>query len=319
MAHRVGILGLGVMGERMLRNTKEHSAFETAAAWDAANTAERLRQLEPAARWAEDAAALAGDPAIDCIYVAAPPATRLAIAHRAFDHGKAVFSEAPPATDLAALRAAVERVERERHRAAVNFPFATAPAMRALASGLGSGQFGRLERVDIDIGFSRWPPPEQEAAPWLTSRDQGGFVREVVSHYLFLTQRLVGPLRLRACQVEYPPDGRSAETAVRASLEAGSVPVNLTGRAGGVFDRECWTLTGANGAFELQDRYGLRRRINGAWLDIDFGEGAPLCQRASRAQLDALDAMLTGRRHALASFREALGVQECVEAMLAGR
>ncbi|HEX7967526.1 MAG TPA: Gfo/Idh/MocA family oxidoreductase [Stellaceae bacterium] len=319
MAHRIGILGLGEMGERMLRRMKEHPAFAVVAAWDPApEAAEALRRLQPAARWAGDDAALAGDPAIDCVYIATPPAHHLAAAHLAFDHGKAVFSEAPLAIDRDAARAAVERAERERHRAAVNFPFAAAPALRALASGLRSGQLGALERVEIEIGLTGWPLPGREAGRWLAGREQGGFVREVASHYVFLTQLLVGPLRLGQCRVDYPPDGRSAETAITASLDAGAVPVSLTGRVGGeVADRDRWVLTGANGAFALHDRYGLKRRINGTWLDIDFGEGAPLCQREYRAQLDALDAMLAGRPHALPSLREALGVQECVEAMLA--
>ena len=296
MAHRIGILGLGDMGERMLRRMREHPGFEVVAAWDPApDAAETLRRLLPAARWAGDAAALAGDPAIDCVYIATPPARHLAAAHLAFDHGKAVFSEAPLAIDRDAARAVMERAERERHKAAVNFPFAAAAALRALASGLGSGQLGTLVRVEIEIGMARWPLPGREAARWLAGRGQGGFVREVVSHYVFLTQLLVGPLRLRQCRVDYPPDGTSAETAITASLDAGTVPVSLRGRIGGeLAERERWVVTGADGAFALHDRYGLKRRINGTWLDIDFGEGAPLCQRGYRAQLDALDALLAG-------------------------
>jgi hypothetical protein len=93
--------------------------------------------------------------------------------------------------------------------------------------------------------------------------------------------------------------------------------VSLAGCVGGdAPDLNRWILTGRSGAFELHDWYSLRRRINGAWLEIDFGEGS-IRERSHRAQLDALDAMLAGRPHSLPSLREGLMVQECIEAMLA--
>lgn len=321
MAHGIGILGLGVMGERMLRNMGQHPAFDVVAAWDPAPAAlGKLSRWRPTARAVRDAAALVADPAVECVYIATPPSRHLDHADLAFDHGKAVFCEKPLATDLVAARAAVERVERERRPAAINFPFASAPAVRAIASGLKSGELGTIERVDIEVAFARWPRDWQATAGWLGLRQDGGFVREVVSHFVFVTQRLLGPLWLRETRVDYPEDGRTAETAITARLEAGMVPVTLTGRVGGdVPDLNRWTITGRNGAFQLHDWYSLRRRINGSWLDIDFGEGATDRERSYRAQLDALDAMLAGRPHALPSFREGLAVQECVEAMLSGR
>ncbi len=321
MAHRIGILGLGVMGERMLRNMRQHPAFAVVAAWDPAAAAlDRLSQLQPTARAAVDAAALVADPAVECVYIAAPPSQHLAHAHLAFDHGKAVFCEKPLATDLAAARAVVERAERERRHAAINFPFASAPAVRAIASGLKSGELGQIERVEIEVAFARWPRAWQETAHWLALRRDGGFVREVLSHFVFAMQRLLGPVRLREARIDYPRDGRSAETAITARLEAGVVPVTLSGRVGGdVPDLNRCILTGRDGAFELHDWYSLRRRVNGGWLDIDFGEGATDRERAYRAQLDALDAMLAGRPHPLPGLREGLAVQECIEAMLSGR
>jgi predicted dehydrogenase len=321
MAHRIGILGLGIMGERMLRNMRDHPAFTVVAAWDPAGAAlDKLGHLGPTARAAGDAAALVADPAVDCVYIAAPPAAHLGHAHLAFDHGKAVFCEKPLATNLAAARAAVERVERERRMAAINFPYASAPAVRAIASGLKSGELGPIERVEVEVAFARWPRAWQAGAQWLALRREGGFVREVLSHFIFLAQRLFGPLRLREAQVDYPGDGRSAETAMAARLEAGVVPITLSGRVGGdAADFNRCIVRGRNGAFELHDWYSLRRRINGSWLDIDFGEGATDRERSYRAQLDALDAMLAGRPHALPSFREGLAVQECIEAMLSGR
>jgi predicted dehydrogenase len=135
MAHGIGIIGLGIMGERMLRNLKKHPGFAVVAAWDPdADAAARLAAIDRSVRFAGDAADLAGDAAVDCLYIASPPSTHLAYADLAFDHGKKVFAEKPLAVDLAASHAAATRAERERRVAAVNFPFASAPAVRAIAA-----------------------------------------------------------------------------------------------------------------------------------------------------------------------------------------
>jgi predicted dehydrogenase len=320
MTHRIGIIGLGVMGDRMLRNLGKHPSFEVAAAWDVDPAApEKLQRIRKEARFARSGADLIADSSINCVYIATPPATHLSYANLAFGHGKAVFCEKPLSMDLAACRNIVGRIERERRVAAVNFPFASAPAVGAIASGLKNGEIGNIERVDIEVAFARWPRAWQETARWLALRQEGGFVREVISHFVFLTQRLCGPLRIHDCRVDYPADGRSSETAISARLSAGTVPVTLTGRVGGeIADLNRWVVTGSQGAFELHDWYSLKRRINGAWLDIDFGDGS-IRERSYMAQLDSLDVMLTGRPHMLPSFREGLGVQECVEAMLGNR
>jgi len=319
MAHRIGIIGLGVMGERMVRQLRAHRSFVVAAAWDpAAGAAEKLARLSPEACLAESAQALVADPTIDGIYIASPPASHLAHVHRAFDRGKPVLCEKPLATDVGEARAAVTRVEREARVAAINFPFASAPAVRAIAAGLRSGELGTIRGIEIVLRFARWPRAWQESATWLARRAEGGFVREVLSHFLFLTQRLIGPLTLGKTRVDYPTAGDGAESAISVELDAGSVAVRIDGRVGGAeADLNRWILRAERGAFELHDWYSLKRRINGGWLDVDFGEGTPR-ELAARAQLDAFSAMLQGKAHGLASFREGLAVQECVETMLSG-
>jgi predicted dehydrogenase len=199
--------------------------------------------------------------------------------------------------------------------AAVNFPFAAAPAARAVAAALKTGELGTIERVDIAVAFARWPRAWQERARWLALRRDGGFMREVLSHFPFLTRAPHRPPRHSRVPRDLSRRLRR-QTAIAARLAAGAVPVTLAGRVGGdIADDYRWRVLGQQGAFELHDWYSLKRRINGGWLDVDFGEGE-VRDLSYRAQLDALDAMLAGRPHWLASFREALGVQECIEAML---
>ncbi len=137
---RLGIIGAGIMGERMLR-----AARSTRPTWcrcPASGTPRRPRSTGshamPAARAAAAAAVIAG---ADCVYVATPPGTHLDYAAQALAAGRAVFLEKPLATDTAASDAFVRR--HETARAAVNFPFASSFAVERLRAWLRRGRHRR--------------------------------------------------------------------------------------------------------------------------------------------------------------------------------
>jgi len=75
MTHRLAIIGLGIMGRRMLENALQHPAFEVSGVWDpSADSVAKTRQALPAAPVAESAqAAMAG---ADVVYLACPPGPR---------------------------------------------------------------------------------------------------------------------------------------------------------------------------------------------------------------------------------------------------
>ena len=144
----------------------------------------------------------------------------------------------------------------------------------------------------------------------------------MLSHFLFLTGRLVGPFRLEDSFAAFPEPGRS-ERAARASLRVGTVPVTVLGSVGTTRkdDHNTWILQGPNGAVRLRD-WAIAERLgaDGAWQpapDAMPNERArPLILRR---QLQAVAAMTRGEAHALATVAEALAVQEVVEGILAAR
>src|SRR6476620_6659581 len=110
----IGLVGLGVMGNRMLARLAEHSRLEAAAMWDPNPEAVR----DAAARYptvapAESADAMIGRPGIRCLYIASPPQAHLEHANAAFDAGLAVLCEKPLTVDFAAGRRTIERIDRE--------------------------------------------------------------------------------------------------------------------------------------------------------------------------------------------------------------
>lgn len=314
----IGVIGLGVMGQRMLARLAEHERAKALVAWDpdpnaVASTSARYPDLPIAV----DAEALVATRGLQCVYIASPPGAHLTHAERGFDAGLAVFSEKPLTTDFAAARRTIARIEREGLRNAVNFSLASSPGLAALEAALEDGSIGKPIRLEIVVAFKEWPRAWQAAAGrWLAERKEGGFTREVLSHFVFLVQRALGPARIGDARVEYPPDGISAERTLRAELVAGGIPVTIEGRVAGEHpDFNRLMLVGDEGAVELHDWFGLRRRtLGGAWQD----ERSPQENRAlgQVRQLDQLVAMVEKRPHALPGFAEALEVQATIEALL---
>ncbi|MBL6458558.1 Gfo/Idh/MocA family oxidoreductase [Belnapia sp. T6] len=311
----LGIIGYGIMGERLLRAALAHAgeSVRPVGVWDPSpGAAARLPEGVP---MLDSAAAVIA--ACDCLYIAAPPAAHVPLAEAALAAGKAVFLEKPLATDLAEARGFVARAEAAGARAAVNFPMASSPAVRQLAAWQRDLVPARLA---IEVGFATWPRGwQQDAAGWLARRAEGGFTREVVSHFLFLTRRRLGPLALEEASVTYPP-GDGAETAIRARLTAGGVPVELSGGVGTTAkdDTNAWVL---NDAIRLRDwSIAERRGADGAWAPApDALPNERMRPLVLRDQLAGVAAMTRGQPHHLATLREALEVQEVVEAVLAAR
>src|SRR6202044_1188720 len=205
----------------------------------------------------------------DCVYIASPPATHIAHMQAALAAGKAIFCEKPLAVDVAQtwqfLAAAAGQ------RAAVNFPMASSFAVDTLKDWIAEGAVGKPRTLDIEVAFNIWPRPWQhDAASWLDRPEPGGFTREVVSHFLFLTLRLAGAFTLGERFAAFPEAGRS-ERAIRAQLKVGNLPITLTGATATTAkdDHNSWTLQGSAGAIRLRD-WSTAERLgpDGLWQPV---------------------------------------------------
>lgn len=310
---RLGILGYGVQGRRMVARLAEHDCVRAIAAWDPSRQgldAARAGGLEVAASAAE----LVRVPGIDCVYIASPPDSHLAHADLAFDAGLPVFCEKPLAVDFDHARRTIERIERDGLRAAVNFSLASSAGLEALGRAVADESLGCLREIHIAAAFKAWPRPWQAGAGrWLAERREGGFTREVLSHFVFVLQRVLGPARVLQSAVTYPGDTAASEASVCAQLVAGGVPVRVEGRVGGeAADFNRFALVRERGMVEFNE-----------WLSSRRGDGpvtpqSPEARPAYLRQLDQLVALVEGRPHSLPGFAEALAVQETIEAILAG-
>lgn len=315
----IGIIGAGIMAERLLRAILDQSPplVNVSGIWDPAPSAmaRRAATFPQVPRLAGAAAVIA---ASDCVYIASPPASHLGHARAALAAGRSVFCEKPLAVDVAEARAFVAEAG---DKGAVNFPFASSLAVATLMDWIAQGAVGKASRVTIEVAFATWPRSWQaDAAAWLDGRQQGGFTREVVSHFLFLSRRLLGPLHGLSASVVFPETGRSERT-IEAKLMAGDIPVDLKGSVGTTAkdDHNIWMLEGDHGAVRLCDWSVAERRLpDGTWEPAaDAPSQADARPIALRRQIEGVVKLTRGQAHHLATLAEALDVQEIVEAILA--
>jgi predicted dehydrogenase len=294
----------------MLARLPEHDRVRAIAGWDPSpqGAAAAAGMGLAIAASAEE---LIRMPTVDCVFIASPPSSHMELAHRAFDAGKPVFCEKPLAVDAESARHAIARIEREGLRAAVNFSLASSPGLAVLLAALEAGELGTLREATIDVAFRTWPRPWQaDAGPWLAGRQEGGFTREVLSHFVFVLQRALGKATVERSDVGYAGEG--AETTLSSRLHARGIPISVEGRVGGELDDfNSLAIVGERGTLEFREWLAARKRPGSAVFEKDAGSRLGYLR-----QLDQLAAFIEGRPHTLPGFAEALAVQETIESLI---
>ncbi len=320
MTHRLAIIGLGIMGRRMLENALQHPAFEVCGVWDPSpeslaktRMAFSAAPLSPTAR-----AAMAG---ADVVYLACPPGPRKAYALQAAAAGQGVFMEKPLGTDNAQSRDLLAHLSQARLPGVVNFTQAASRGFEELHRAIDAGETGELLGIDIVVNYPAWPRAWQKDADWLRLRHEGGYTREVISHFLFLAGRFLGPLTLEHASPRYPQDPTLCELDMLARLStADGRPVTVMATTGGQQpDRQEVTVRGSRINHQFREFSQLWRSDGGPWQEaLDWTTEDPRTSALQR-QLSEVDLWLKGQPHKLATAEEALAVQELVEALLVGK
>lgn len=297
----IGIIGLGVMGRRFIAGLRASPDFRIVAGYDPA-------AVEADVKRAASVEALLADPALDCVYIATPPATHENLVRQVAEAGKAVFCEKPLTADPASARRCLEAVERAGVPAAVNFPFATAPAAVRLKELVETGTLGDDLSAHLTLRFRTWPRGwQQGAVGWLAGPEQGGFTREVVSHFVFLAGRLFGLGKIAEAEVERGPNG--SETRMRASLLFPTARMTIDAAVGGEaeeFNR-----------FEVKGSKDVA--VMSEWYRLTHSGGNIEPARADAHQIADFAKLLAGQKSRLATVREAAEVVDIVEGILAGQ
>jgi predicted dehydrogenase len=217
-----------------------------------------------------------------------------------------VFCEKPLAVSLEDGKRMLDAATESGLANAVNFALSDRDAVRHIA-----GQdLGTVRGVDIRLQFPQWPRRWQASATWLAEREQGGFVREVLSHFVYLTDRLAGPPEPVWTTVDYRGDG--SEVAARGLLRAGDVPVHVSAMAdlSGPELYE-WIIWGTRRSFLLRDWAQLFvSEEGGEWQPVKVSDHG---SEATRLSLFA-QAIRGTATPDLADFASGWRVQQAIEA-----
>lgn len=316
---KVAIIGLGIMGRRMLQHMRIHEKFEPNYLWDPdKNACEKAIEVDTESKIMdspEDAINAA-----DLVYLACPPKVREAYAIDAAQKGKALFLEKPLGIDVEHSKNFIERLKNFNVPLAVNFTQAAGLALNELLHAKSNGELGEMIGVDIIVTYPKWPREWQKEADWLRFKAEGGMTREVISHFLFFSERVLGQLELKWAKVVYPKDDLLCETDVLARLETQDGKcVNILASVGGVQpDRQEMTIRGTKTSRRVSEFYKDFESNGGEFLPL---RNEPKDPRAVslKAQLDHLFLNYKRMPNQLASLDEAYRVQTLIEAILEKR
>ena len=316
----LAVIGLGVIGRRMLEQAALAPALRVVGAWNIDPVAcQRAQGDYPGTVIAADARSLMQAAGVDLVYIGTPPAFHRPYCLMAADLGKPVFCEKPLTARLEEARLLVAELAARATPNAVNFVYASAPAADYLAARLADGSLGEIAAIEMRVFFSQWPRAWQASAQWLRLREQGGFVREVLSHFVYLSLRLFGDCRLVGSQVTWPADPQLCERAASALLDCGGIPATLSAAAGAAGpDEVVYTVRGSRGALRLTNWYEIEESDGQAWRPVGLpaDPAGDTRMAAYQRQLANLARFARGQPNSLPDAALALRVQEVIEGIV---
>ncbi len=302
----IGIIGAGIVGERIIKQIAQQSGVEIVAVYD--ENQHRLQELNE-----QYGVPIAGSldeilySKADWVYIGTPPASHAEIAKQAADAGLNVLSEKPLAHNVESGAQMVAAVTENRVRSAMHFPLMYSPAVHEMAKRARNGSIGEIIRIELQTFFPVWPRAWQQT-PWIGSRLEGGFIREVFPHYLQLIQRIFGNISITDHLVSYPEQQELCETGLIAhGLVNEKTPLLLSGLSG-VGQKELlqFKIYGSTGVLTLENwsQLYLDAKEEERILVTDFKEVPTL--------FDEMKAKST----ALVPFEEGLTIQRYIDQLV---
>jgi len=141
---KVGVIGLGTMGEQYIRAFRNHTLAEvTAVASRAATRARDIAERYSIATACEDWHELIGRPDVDAVYVATPDHLHYEPARAALEAGKHVLIEKPITLDVAEADSLIETARRTRLKLQVAFNHRWLSSYYSGRAAIEAGRIGR--------------------------------------------------------------------------------------------------------------------------------------------------------------------------------
>lgn len=310
---RVGVIGVGGVGELLLKEFLNHPGSDVVGIYD--TNPSRMNEISekynvPIFNHYID---LIEDERINFVYIAVPPKYHHTIAIEAMKRNKHVICEKPLANSIEEAEDLFSIANERNIIHVMNFPTIYRQCFLTLQEYLSKGYIGELQRVEIQCYFPEWPRQWQQNS-WIRSKEQGGFIREVFPHYIQMVQMLFGEIDIQYSSVKFPEDPELCETSFLAHGEVkGHIPVLFNGIAGiGQMEDIKFSILGSEGVITLENWRTLSIKTrNRASETIALSESYHL-----QTFIDEIIKKLNNEDSSVITFREGLEVQRVLENLL---
>jgi predicted dehydrogenase len=320
----VGVIGCGVIGNRLAGAFEDH---EQTTVWggcdlDEAKAVEFAEEYDCEAF--TDYQDLLAEEAVDVVYVGVPPKAHSGIVADALDADKHVICEKPIAEDAEEGQRMVEQARASDRITAINLPFRYTPGFVEMKQRIEAGEIGRPKRVNLTFRFPQWPREWQDV-DWLRTREQGGPLREVGTHFLFGVQEIFGSIARVSSEASYRGPDLYEESMVgyfEVDGRRGTGGIEVTDGVHGTIDlvtdheqeeQNSITVLGSEGSLSLLEWYRLVEN----WGEDDEAVLNDTRGRTTLTLVDEFVKELDDEGGDLVSFEEANRVQRVVDAIFA--
>jgi len=308
----IGIIGLGAIGQRLIKQFTEHNEVVVTAVCDrneslARETSDRLGNVQAYTDYRQ----LLANAQVDLVYVAVPPKFHRAIVMDAIKAKKHILCEKPLANSLEEAREMANAAKEAGIVHAMNFPLNYGQAATKFAELISENYIGKLRRLQLSMHFPEWPRAWQKN-DWVGGREQGGFVLEVGVHFIQQTLKLFSDLHNIQTRLEFPDDPALCERGIIATAElADGTPVLIEGISGQAGKEHIgFTAYGSEGVLTLENWGELRGGKTGGNL-----EPITLEEVSTRRLINELLKAVNGQKADLYDFEVGYQAQNILEAL----
>lgn len=218
---KMAVIGLGKMGLHMIHQAKNEHVDIVAVCDSNEQALADYAASNPETSTYTDYRLLLDEHEIDLVYVAVPPKYHYAVVMEVLQRNIHIFCEKPLANSVEEAEAMLAAAEQSGVVHAIHFSMPHEPAVLQLQKLVQGGTtLGTIRKIELILQFPQWPRAWQQN-PWITTRDQGGFILEVGIHWIHVIQTVFGGLNVVSSQVQYPDDSNGCETEIHAEMQLG--------------------------------------------------------------------------------------------------
>ena len=308
----MGIIGAGVVAERIINAVNSNPRIKIKGIYDIdlkrLNEITKKYNLYGVGSYEE----LLEDKDIDIIYLAVPPKFHHPIAMDILKGDKHFLCEKPLANSTDEAREIYETAKGRDKVHAMNFPTIYTQAYEKMEELLKENFIGDLIRIEFQGYFTAWPRQWQQNN-WIGTREQGGFTREVITHYIQMIQRLFGDIESIKSFIEYPEDSKLSETSLIARGSIKNVPVLINCITDvGMKEELSFNIIGSKGVISLKNWRELWTSTKDRALErLEMDEENNLVDLLNN-MLNAMD----GKEARIVDFKEGYKTHRVIEKLL---